>query len=480
MPSCLELQLLGEELQRIEALDNLEAFALRYCPKAVYKPLASFHKEICRTYESSIPKKHEAGAYPRGHGKTTWWSKLGPLWSICGRRKKYIVLLSSSSSIVEGFLAWIIKELETNEKIRQDFGILVGTKKWTNMDILTTTEVRVSARGAGANLRGLFSGDDRPDLIVVDDLEDRENIGTLDQRNKLQDWFDKDVMGLPGAEGADVFVVGTILHHDSFLTRLINRWKGTVHRAILDEGTKEVLAPDLYSFDTLIEIRDGVEGKQGIGSLAFAQEYQNNPIDPSQQRIRLEWIRKHAYQDSELEDTELVVVSALDPSVGKTSTSDYAALITCGRAPDGKMYVLDASLERNTPQGQVDTCILKHGQWSQWRNKADKTLTHYLRLVVEDNGFQAVLKDILDEQARKRGVYIPTKGIRNISDKVARIDSLSPLIESGTLRLRDKGQEELIDQLIQFPKGAYDDGPDALEMCVKQLKRSEGPRARVL
>ena len=61
------------------------------------------------------------------------------------------------------------------------------------------------------------------------------------------------------------------------------------------------------------------------------------------------------------------------------------------------------------------------------------------------------------------------------------------MVESGSiLFMKDdqpctnkvQGQKALIDQLIQFPKGAHDDGPDALEMAVRMLRRHGEPRVR--
>ena len=46
--------------------------------------------------------------------------------------------------------------------------------------------------------------------------------------------------------------------------------------------------------------------------------------------------------------------------------------------------------------------------------------------------------------------------------KLGRIQRLQPLISSGALRF-SRRQVTLLEQLRQFPMGAHDDGPDALE-----------------
>ena len=71
----------------------------------------------------------------------------------------------------------------------------------------------------------------------------------------------------------------------------------------------------------------------------------------------------------------------------------------------------------------------------------------------------------LERRSRQAGAYIPIRGINNTTDKLGRIQRLQPLISSGTLRF-SRRQVTLLEQLRQFPMGAHDDGPDALEMAV--------------
>ncbi len=499
--------LLGEE----EAKDNPEAFARRYLSHYLTARPAPFHKELYHLMASTAtartpgpPKAdtaREAVAAPRGHGKSVLMSLVFPLWAICTRRKRFIVLISSSSAIAEGFLASITRELEENALLRRDFGELVGREKWTDRDILTSTGIRVSARGVDSSLRGMRSFESRPDLIICDDLEDEEAVLNPQNREKLKNWFFGSVLNLPGPAG-DVFVVGTILHHDSLLSLLIKAWRGRRYQALSPEG--ETLWPDYYDRERLLLIKNGDGQKEGIGTLAFECEYQNNPISPEEQLFRPEWVRY--YSPEELRG-ELLVVTALDPSLGK-GTGDYSALVTVGQSASGggRIYVLEAELVRRSPRETLESAVRNFRRWSGQcppviaRGEAPKqshstgngdcfaplAMTpignpnispHFLCLAIETNTFQVVLKDMLEEMSRRLGLFIPIRPVKNFSDKVARVGSLSPLIESGSILFRED-QKALIDQLIQFPKGAHDDGPDALEMAVRMLRRHGEPRVR--
>jgi len=60
---------------------------------------------------------------------------------------------------------------------------------------------------------------------------------------------------------------------------------------------------------------------------------------------------------------------------------------------------------------------------------------------------------------------LPVEPVVHSSDKLARIQSLQPLVRSGTLQF-SRRHTLLLEQMRLFPKAAHDDGPDALEMAV--------------
>ena len=83
------------------------------------------------------------------------------------------------------------------------------------------------AGGKRKRLRGARHGNRRPDLVICDDLEDDENIDSPEQREKDRKWFFKAVMKIGGRYTVYI-VIGTLLHYDSLLARLLNRpgWQG--------------------------------------------------------------------------------------------------------------------------------------------------------------------------------------------------------------------------------------------------------------
>ena len=150
---------------------------------------------------SRLKGSRQVVAAPRGHAKSTNFTFKDSLHAILYAYKHYILILSDSSEQAEGFLDDIKTELEDNANIIMDFGSLKGDKAWRTGVILTKTDIKAEAIGSGKKVRGRRHRNWRPDLIVLDDIENDENVNTPEQRRKLKNWFDKAVSKAPSGTG---------------------------------------------------------------------------------------------------------------------------------------------------------------------------------------------------------------------------------------------------------------------------------------
>ena len=66
--------------------------------------------------------------------------------------------------------------------------------------------------------------------------------------------------------------------------------------------------------------------------------------------------------------------------------------------------------------------------------------------------------------------------------KVARIRRLSQYVINRELRFKgdSPGCRLLVDQLMDFPLAEHDDGPDALEMCMRLPMQANPPRDEII
>jgi predicted phage terminase large subunit-like protein len=377
-----------------------------------------------------------------------------PLHDICYNLEKFIIIASDTTTQAEDFTTAIKLELEDNPRITHDFGDLIHKSDvgYHYNDFITANGIRILARGTGSRIRGLKHRQYRPTKFVGDDIENDENVQSLDQRKKTMNWLLRAVRGGLEPDQSKMFIIGTILHYDSVLAQLTDpkknkKWNKKIYRAIRTDGT--VLWPERWSKEKL------EAEKEIIGSIAFNQEFQNDPIDPETQIFREEWIKY--YDPATIDINDMDIFSATDPSVAKSEQSDYQAVITVGipRAGEKKgfIYILDADIGRTSPKKLAMKMFAKYDRY--------RCIAHGF----EDVAFQDVMKQWIDDLSRENRIYLPCVGIPQKSDKVQRITRLSPLVENGTILFR-RDQTLLIEEIIHFPKADHDDGPDALEMAV--------------
>ncbi|MFI4894000.1 MAG: phage terminase large subunit, partial [Phycisphaerales bacterium JB058] len=148
--------------------------------------------------------------------------------------------------------------------------------------------------------------------------------------------------------------------------------------------------------------------------------------------------------------------AAWDPSLGSDPRrGDYSAILVAAREPGGqRLYIVAADLLRTTPAKAIERLVEYAG------------LFKIRTIGVEANGFQELLARDLKSALRKAGCVPAIKEFKNTGDKRSRIASLQPRIEQGLVCF-SRRHGLLIEQLRQFPLGAHDDGPDALEMLVR-------------
>lgn len=451
--------------------------------------------------EAALPGTRTAIAAPRGHAKSTVMSLKNVLHAALYGYKKYILLISDTESQAAGFLDAIKNELETNEAILRDFGEQAG-KTWKTGSAVLKNGCRVDALGSGQKLRGRRHYQRRPDLILCDDIENDEGVRTAEQRRKTADWFWKAVCK-SGDRSTDLVFIGTVLHHDSLLSNLLENpgFQSRKYRAVLSEppsplwgeweklytnladpdrektahaffykhrkemtaGAK-VLWPEKLSYYDLRVMR------LTEGESAFNSEMQNQPINPADCLFSPQWFRYYEPYEADFRDPKFRFYGYCDPSLGRTASSDYSAIVTLAVDGDsGLAYVLEADLQRRHPDRIIQDILDKE------RRLRLETGRGYTLFGAETNQFQWFLKEQLARESARQGLYLPVQGVRSTEDKTMRVSALQPDVKNGYILFR-RDQTLLLRQLQEFPLGAHDDGPDALEGA-RTLARRQGRSA---
>jgi predicted phage terminase large subunit-like protein len=502
--------------KRLAAID-LEFFGRAYFPHYFSRPSPDFHRELDGIWQqgvlkgrsplapaeakkiSRLPGVRRVVAAPRGHAKSTNLTFKGTMHAVLYEYKHYPIIISDSSEQAEGFLDNIRVEFEENPAIIEDFGFLPG-KVWRSNVLVTKSNIKLEAIGSGKKIRGRKHRNWRPDLIILDDVENDENVRTPDQRVKLDNWFKKAV-SKAGDDYTDIIYIGTLLHYDSLLANTLKNpaYRAIKYKAVIsfseadalwqqwteiytdlanDDREREalaffrqhqtaMLAGAKVLWEEKLSYYDLMVMRVSEGESAFNSEMQNEPINPDDCLFMEEWLDYYNEAEVDFHDRAFQFFGFVDPSLGKSKKSDFSAIVTLARhKASGYMFVVDADIERRHPD-RIIMDVLEKERWLRATYGRG-----YKKLGAEVNQFQWFLKEELAKASARAGLYLPIEEVQQTSDKVLRIQTLQPDVKNKYIKF-NRRHKRLIEQLTQFPMAAHDDGPDALEGARTIAKKSK-------
>lgn len=468
--------------KRIKAVEDPETgykfFCDTYFPHYFTKAPSILHKELFQSLPEMIAQgegQKRLVIAPRGSAKSTHISQAFPLWCVITGQKHFICLIMDAFEQAAIMIEAIKAELEFNPRLAYDFPEIVGQgRTWREGVIVTANNIKIEGFGTGKKIRGRRHGPWRPDLVILDDVENDENVESPKQRDKLEKWISKAVLKLGPTDGTmDVLYAGTVLLFDAVIVRFSKKpgWKVSRYQAILnwpdrmdlweeweelylnDEDAAEAFWqsqkaemykgaainwPEMHSLIFLMTERAGDHD-------SFESEYQNNPVEgDSAFRDITFWV---------VTRPAMIYFGAIDPSLGrKNAGRDPSAILIGGFVPgEETMDVVEASIRKRLPDIIIEDALAmqREYQCQLW--------------FVESVQFQEFLRTEAMKRAAKAGLAMPCMPVTPITDKALRIERLQPPIKTGLIRLHNS-QTTLLDQLRQWPRAAHDDGPDCLEM----------------
>lgn len=333
--------------------DNFQQFCTFVLPDAFSAEFADFHSEI---ELGLFNDENFAVAEPRGHGKSTHIGQGFVIYNILYEKEPYIIYTSQNHEKSIAFLEPITRELKNNKIIQLIWGyqhFVKGKDEETGRDredcYDIKSKIRVQALSFEKNIRGLKYGNQRPTLIILDDIEDDERVLNPDLRHKDANKLNKQIIPAMDTKGK-YKMIGTILHHDSLLMKKVHLLGGKIYRACeLSEKEKITFKGRLFPkiiegsliFPELITNEFLYGQMYELGSTCFSSEYLNNPIDDTASLIKREWVRAcfdEEYSFGEVDKYDLLV-QGVDFAFSDRITADKSAFLGVGKRVEGYFIV---------------------------------------------------------------------------------------------------------------------------------------------
>lgn len=422
--------------------------------------MAPFHHDIFRYAEDESIKRFLLISF-RGSAKSTICSTALPLWAITGRlKKKHIVIASHTQQRAYDHSANIAREVEQNDLLRKYLGPFEEQQgRWSiPVRVIPRYDARISFVSAEEGIRGLREGQNRPDLIIVDDIEDQSSTKTKESRDKTFQWLTGELIPAGDIHTKVVFI-GNFLHEDSALMRIMKlmqegKMDGKFLKVPILDDEDNITWPGKFSSPEVLEAF-----KRGIGNEQMWQiEFMLKYIPDSDQLIKQEDVHYYDVKPQAnywMEDGSPVGVmlgvkcTGVDLAISKKDSADFTAMVSgqvifANEIP--KLYI-----EPNPFKGHIDF---------------HETIEHAKAILRSSGGFgQFFVENVAYQQAAVQEFErngLPVYPMQATQDKRARLSVAAMYIKNGTVLFPRKGCEELFSQLIYFGQESHDDLVDAL------------------
>lgn len=455
---------------------------------------------------------------PRDHGKSETGSHQIPAWAAMRNPNIRILILMEAAEKAREKLEQC---RNTIEKHGPAFGINLGDENENNKSNLTLprtenhAEPTISARGFNSSITG-----GHYDLIIFDDIASWANQRTEQRREKIWTQFQDYTQNLTSGGDTVQLVLGTRKHPDDLYGRLIKsaKWDSEVKQAVSDwsliengeytvttdagnqyrgdelakiDGRNEtiididpdrdvdVLWPERWPLEDLIDKLLGSMSEEGEGMLVFKRENQND-AHAMQGQILSEDMLVFEPRDA-LPENGLRVVAGVDvaitedPEEAAKGDSDYWAIAPVAHhSASNRSFVLDVKRRRGLSMKQALGWIQ-----DTLDTVSDEFNLPVGRVLVESNQAQRWLV-----QEARDGNDLRFQQTTSSGSKEERIVSMASRFEAGRVRIiapelhetkqGEAGRKEasrkwqsFANEWAAFPTGNHDDRLDAVEIALR-------------
>ena len=458
---------------------------------------------------------------PRGTAKTTIFDFAISVWLHAYGISPYTLVAGKTEQDAIEFIGMTRQAFEENQYIIKAFGSLIDTRRFTvnKLELELANKTKIQAISSASSMRGKKYGNHRPFCIIADDYQSKADIITQEARDKkYRTWMDdakfagdKAVFrnGKKIKMATKFIVLGTILHRDCFMSRLLKDkdYKHIFKRAVLVDDVDKLFNDDPYwlefkriYFDDKLsdpvafakeyyyqnqdKMQYSVLWPDKWDCLSLAIDYYNDSISFKQElqndasKIGEKWFKTNRVQPREEIEANNFIKTMLCVDCASTDTrkSDYFAFIVGSLADNDFKYVRKGELLK------LDA-----------RNDFDKYINHVIDLLrefpecnalfIEKNTFNGIDCGIIEKEIQndpelsKRNIKIINEMQRQNKDQ--KISTIVDSVNNGRIIFcSERVQPEALEQLMDFcgqNYSAHDDFVDCLSEFANRIDHVEEP-----
>jgi len=263
--------------------------------------------------------------WPREHAKSMHSNVFIPMWLHAQGKLTGMVLVGKNETDACNLLSDLQAQLQFNDLYAHDFGDQHNFGSWEEGDFTTKGGIRFVALGRDQSPRGLRKNEKRPNLAVIDDIDDDEIVNNQRRVRKVVEKIFGALFFALQIKDWRMIVAGNRIHAQSILAHIVGDIKpgapkreGLWHSKIFAIDPKTGL-PAWHQRYTLPDINSKMKA---AGSLMARREFfHENHVEGS--------VFKDAYihwrKLPKLSSYQLII-GYFDPSFENKPTSDFKAV----------------------------------------------------------------------------------------------------------------------------------------------------------
>jgi phage terminase large subunit-like protein len=472
---------------------DLEVFIRLVHPNRM---LGAFHSEGISWMTREDAKSHQLILVPRDHGKSAVFAGYRAAWEIVRNPAIRILYISATANLAIKQLKFI-KDILTSPQVRKYWPDLIHPdegkrEKWTETEIMVDHPKRreeyirdptVWAAGLTTHIVGMHA-----DLIIMDDVVDKDNARTEDGRAKVSLQYSY-LASIEGAYSRQL-VVGTRYHPLDLYNNLLEAKveifdaEGNMigeeplyevfERQVEDrgDGTGQFLWPrqkakngQEFGFNVEILARKRAQYRENIAD--YYAQYYNDPNHAAAGGVPREAFQ---YYDKGFlsranghwfyKGARLNVFAAVDFAFSLAKRADYTAIAVVGVDGNLNYYVLEIHRFKTDQISEYFKEILQlHQKWDFRKIRAEVT-------VAQD----VIVKALKENYVRPHGLALSIddyRPSRNEGTKEERISSiLRPKYDNRQIWHYRGGNCQVLEDELTVLKPAHDDCKDALASAI--------------
>ena len=389
---------------------------------------------------------------PPRHTKSEFASFFLPAWMIGKNPKLKIIQATHTAELAVNF-GRKAKHLIDSEDYQNIFKTRLqedsmAAGRWNTSDggeyFAVGVQGAVTGRGA--------------DLLIIDDPHSEQDVNSPNAFEKAYEWYTSGPRQRLQPGGIIVMVM-TRWSTKDLTQRLVNaqseekadQWEVVEFPAILPNG--KPVWPEYWKIEDL----DSVKASAGMAK--WNAQYMQDPTSEEGALIKREWWKN--WEHDEMPNIEHVIQS-YDTAYLKKETADYSAITTWGvfrpNEDSARQLILLDSYKARLEFPELRRVAKEH--YDYW---------HPETVIIEAKASGLPLMYELRQMGIPAMNYTPSKG----QDKIARVNAVSPMFESGQVwaPLHKQFAQEMVEECAAFPYGDHDDLVDSMSQALLRYRQ---------